>query len=201
VPICHPDARMRRLLLVLGTLALVAVVVIGLAQAGGDEKPQETTTFDLAQAQRELAGAPAPLAALYEQSNTILEGGRQAFDRRMEQLEGHPAVINKWASWCGPCRAEFPIFQQVATDRGKEIAFLGINAEDKRPAAEQFLRERPLPYPSYEDPDEEIAKELEAGKYFPLTVFVDEQGKTAFIKAGEYTSRAELEADIDRYLG
>jgi cytochrome c biogenesis protein CcmG, thiol:disulfide interchange protein DsbE len=201
VPICHPDARMRPLLLVLGTLALVAVVVIGLAQAGGDEEPQETTTFDLAQAQRELAGAPAPLAALYEQPNTILEGGRQAFERRLRQLEGHPAVINKWASWCGPCRAEFPILQQVATERGKEIAFLGINAEDKRPAAEEFLRERPLPYPSYEDPDEEIAKELEAGKYFPLTVFVDEQGKTAFIKAGEYTSRAELEADIDRYLG
>jgi cytochrome c biogenesis protein CcmG/thiol:disulfide interchange protein DsbE len=192
---------MRRILLVLGTLALVAIVVIGLGQAGGSEEPQETTTFDLAQAKRELAGAPAPLAALYEQSNTILTGGRQAFDRQIEQLEGHPAVINKWASWCQPCRSEFPVFQQVATERGKEIAFLGVNAEDKRPAAEQFLRERPLPYPSYEDPDEEIAKELEAGKYFPMTVFVDERGKTAFIKAGEYTSRAELEADIDRYLG
>ena len=192
---------MRRLILVLGTVALVAVVVIGLAQAGGGEEPQETTAFDLEQAKRELAGAPAPLAALHEQSNAILDGGATAFDRRIDQLEGYPAVVNKWASWCGPCRAEFPIFQQVATDRGKEIAFLGINAEDKRPAAEEFLRERPLPYPSYEDPDEEIAKVLEAGKYFPMTVFVDEQGKTAFIKAGEYTSRAELEADIDRYLG
>jgi cytochrome c biogenesis protein CcmG/thiol:disulfide interchange protein DsbE len=190
-----------RLLIVLGTVALVAVVVIGLAQVGGNDEPQETTAFDLEQAKRELADAPAPLAALYEQSNALLDGGAEAFDRRLAQLEGHPAVINKWASWCGPCRAEFPIFQQVATDRGKEIAFLGLNSEDKRPAAEEFLRERPLPYPSYEDPDEEIAKELEAGKYFPMTVFVDEQGKTAFIKAGEYTSRAELEADIDRYLG
>jgi cytochrome c biogenesis protein CcmG/thiol:disulfide interchange protein DsbE len=192
---------MRRLLFLLGTVALVAVVVIGLAQAGGGEEPKKATTFDLEQAKRELAGAPAPLAALHEQSNTLLDGGPRAFDRRIAQLEGHPAVINKWASWCRPCRAEFPVFQQVATERGKEIAFLGLDAEDKRPAAERFLRERPLPYPSYEDPDEEIAKVLEAPKYFPMTVFVDAEGKTAFIKAGEYRSRAELEADIDRYLG
>jgi cytochrome c biogenesis protein CcmG, thiol:disulfide interchange protein DsbE len=192
---------MRRLFIVLGTVALVAVVVIGLAQAGGGDEPQKTARFDLEQAKRELAGAPAPLAALHEQSSALLDGGAKAFDRRIAQLDGHPAVINKWASWCRPCRAEFPIFQQVATDHGKKIAFLGVNAEDKRPAAERFLRERPLPYPSYEDPDEDIAKELEAPKYFPMTVFVDENGKTAFIKAGEYRTRAELEADIDRYLG
>jgi cytochrome c biogenesis protein CcmG, thiol:disulfide interchange protein DsbE len=192
---------MRRLLVVLGAVALVAVVVIGLGQAGGSEEPQQAERFDLEQAKAELAGAPPPLAALHEQSNALLDGGPKAFERRLAQLEGHPAVINKWASWCRPCRAEFPIFQRVATDRGKEIAFLGLNAEDKRPAAEGFLRERPLPYPSYEDPDEEIAEQLEAPKYFPMTVFVDASGETAFIKAGEYTSRAELEADIDRYLG
>jgi cytochrome c biogenesis protein CcmG/thiol:disulfide interchange protein DsbE len=193
---------MRRLLVVLAAVALVAVVVIGLAQAGGGEEPRPAATFDLEQAKRELAGAPAPLAALHRQSNRILRGGPPAFDRRLGELKGYPVVINKWASWCRPCRAEFPIFQQVATDRGKEIAFLGLNAEDKRPAAERFLRERPLPYPSYEDPDEDIAQDaLEAGKYFPMTIFVDATGKTAFIKAGEYTSRAKLEADIDRYLG
>ena len=193
---------MRRLLIVLASVALVAVVVIGLAQAGGGEETEpEPAAFDLEAAQQQLEGAPAPLAALHEQSNEILEGGPAAFEKRIADLEGYPVVINKWASWCRPCRAEFPIFQQVATERGKELAFLGVNAEDKRPAAEQFLRERPLPYPSYEDPDEAIAKELEAPKYFPMTVFVDERGETAFVKAGEYTSRAELEADIDKYLG
>jgi len=191
---------MRRLLLVLGTVALVAVVVIGLAQAGGSRDEDQPTTFDLEQAQQRLAGAPAPLASLYEQPNTILDGGLEAFEARLDSLDGTPAVINKWASWCRPCRAEFPIFQQVATERGTEIAFLGVNAGDKRPAAEDFLAERPLPYPSYEDPDEEIARELDAAKFFPMTIFRDAQGGT-FVKAGEYTSRAELEADIDRYLG
>ena len=190
---------MRRVLIVLGAVALVAVVVIGLGQAGGGGEEPQASTFDLEQAKRELAGAPAPLAGLYEQSNTILDGGKDAFDERLEALEGRPVVINKWGSWCRPCRAEFPIFQQVATEHGKEVAFLGVNAGDKRPAAEQFLAERPLPYPSYEDPDEDIARELDAAKFFPMTIFRDADGKT-FVKAGEYTSRAELEADIDKYL-
>jgi cytochrome c biogenesis protein CcmG, thiol:disulfide interchange protein DsbE len=190
---------MRRAILVLGTLALVAVVVIGLGQAGGSREEQGGP-FDLARAKQQLAGAPAPLAALHEQSSTILDGGLKAFEARMAELEGRPVVINKWASWCRPCRAEFPIFQQVATERGKEIAFLGVNAADKRPAAEEFLAERPLPYPSYEDPDEDIARELDAAKFFPMTIFRAADGGR-FVKAGEYTSRAELEADIDKYLG
>ena len=126
---------------------------------------------------------------------------RHLIEKQVKALEGHPIVINKWASWCRPCRAEFPIFQQVAAERGKEVAFLGVNAADKRPAAEKFLNERPLPYPSFEDPDEDIARELDAAKFFPMTIFVDAKGDTAFVKAGEYTSRAELEADIDKYLG
>jgi cytochrome c biogenesis protein CcmG, thiol:disulfide interchange protein DsbE len=189
---------MRRALIALAAAALVAVLVIGLSQAGGDsEKAPAPERFDLTQAKRKLADSPPPLAALHEQSSKLLDG--DAFEPALESLKGHPVVINKWASWCRPCRAEFPIFQQVATERGKQIAFLGVNAADKRPAAERFLAERPLPYPSYEDPGEKIARTLKAAKYFPMTVFVDPKGKT-YIHTGEYRSRADLEADIDRYL-
>jgi cytochrome c biogenesis protein CcmG/thiol:disulfide interchange protein DsbE len=190
----------RRLLVLLAAAALVVVVVVGLSQAGRGEQPSgEPQRFDLRQAQQRLSGAPAPLADLHEQANALL--ATTQFQRQLGRLEGTPVVINKWASWCGPCRAEFPIFQRVATERGKDVAFLGLNAADKRPAAEGFLEERPLPYPSYDDPDEEIASDLRAAKYFPMTVFVDPEGEIAFVKAGEYRSAADLNADIDRYLG
>jgi cytochrome c biogenesis protein CcmG/thiol:disulfide interchange protein DsbE len=193
---------MRRLTAVLAALALVAVVVIGLSQAGGDtdRAADEAPAFDLDDAKQQLAGSPPQLAALHEQSAEILAGGTKAFDKRLDALEGTPVVINKWASWCRPCRSELPIFQQVAADRGKTVAFLGVNAADKRPAAERFLAEWPIPYPSYEDPGEDIAQDLKAAKYFPMTIFVDAKGRTAFIKAGEYRTRVELEADIDKYL-
>jgi cytochrome c biogenesis protein CcmG, thiol:disulfide interchange protein DsbE len=193
---------MKRTLIALASVALVAVLVIGLTQAGGEGGSSSPgQEFDLAQAKRDLAGAPAPLAALHDQSNELLPGGAGAFDERLAELRGHPVVINKWASWCGPCRAELPIFQEIATDRGKEIAFVGINSRDKRPAAERFAASYPVPYPSYEDPDEKIARELKVPSNFPVTLFVDADGKTVFINQGGYRSAAELSADIDEHLG
>lgn len=188
---------------VLGVLILTAVLAIGLSQAG--EKTEEPAAsappFDLQAAKRELAGAPAPLAALHAQSSELLEGGVQAFERRLAELKGTPVVINKWASWCNPCRAEFPAFQRLATERGREIAFLGVNAHDSTEPAARFLEQYPIPFPSYVDPDEKIARAIKAPANYPITVFVDARGETAFIHQGGYTSEDALAADIDRYLG
>jgi len=193
---------MNRALMLLAAVALVAVVVIGLTQAGGSEVPgQAEDGFDLAEAKRDLAGAPAPLAALHGQANELLAGGPDAFEARLRELRGHPVVINKWASWCGPCRAEFPIFQQLATTRGKEVAFVGVNSRDKRPAAERFSARYPVPYPSYEDPAETIARALKAPSNFPVTLFVDARGRTVFTHQGGYRSAADLDADIQEHLG
>ena len=188
--------------MLLAAAALAAVVVIGLTQAGGSGSPAEDGgSFDLAAAKEELSGAPAPLAALHDQSNELLEGGPAAFDERLRELRGHPVVINKWASWCGPCRAELPILQQISTERGKEIAFVGVNARDKRPAAERFAADYPVPYPSYEDPAERIARRLKAPSNFPVTLFVDARGRTVFTHQGGYRSASDLSADIDEHLG
>jgi cytochrome c biogenesis protein CcmG/thiol:disulfide interchange protein DsbE len=193
---------MRRVLPLLAAVALAAVVVIGLTQARSDRgEAAPAQRFDLAKARRELAGAPAPLAALHAQSSALLPGGERAFARRLAALRGHPVVINKWASWCGPCQAEFGVFQRVATARGKAVAFLGIDGSDKRPAAERFLRAHALPYPSYEDPDEAISRSVEAPANYPITVFRDARGRTAFIHQGLYASAGDLRADIHRYLG
>lgn len=188
---------------ILGVVILTGVLVVGLSQAGDKTRTPtaDEAPFDLATAKRELAGAPAPLAALHKQSAELLGGGVPAFEKRLAELKGHPVVINKWASWCNPCRAEFPVFQQLATERGREVAFLGLNAGDSEQPARKFLSEYPIPFPSYEDPDEEIARDLKAPANYPITLFVDARGKTAFIHQGGYTSKQQLAADVDRYLG
>lgn len=192
---------MRRLVPIVLGIALVVVLVIGLTQAGNkSDGAAKAPPFDLSAAKAKLKDAPGPLASLYAEASQLLPGGKTAFEKRVAGL-GHPAVVNKWASWCRPCRAEFPIFQQVATQRGKQIAFLGINGADKDPAAKKFLAARPLPYPSYVDPHEQIAQERDVPKLFPYTLFIDARGKTVHTHAGEYTSTADLNADIDHYLG
>lgn len=186
-----------------GVVILTVVLVVGLSQAGGrdDESTQPSVAFDLRAARRQLEGSPPALAALHRQSAQLLQGGLPAFKKRLAALKGTPVVINKWASWCNPCRAEFPAFQQVATKRGREIAFLGVNGHDSDGPARRFLEQYPVPFPSYVDPDEKIARAIKAPANYPITVFVDARGKTAFIHQGGYTSERALAADIDRYLG
>jgi cytochrome c biogenesis protein CcmG/thiol:disulfide interchange protein DsbE len=188
---------------IVGVVILTGVLVVGLSQAGnkGGEPATSEAPFDLQAAKQELAGSPAPLAALHAQSAELLGGGRSAFQKRLAQLRGRPVVINKWASWCNPCRAEFPVFQQLATERGREIAFLGLNAGDSTQPARKFLDQYPVPFPSYEDPDEEIARDIKAPANYPITLFVDKHGKTAFIHQGGYTSKQQLADDVQRYLG
>lgn len=157
----------------------------------------ESATADYGRA---LADAPPALAELYAEGDTILAGGLDAYEAQLASLRGHPVVVNKWASWCGPCRFEFPFFQSQAAKRGDEVAFLGVDSNDSEDAASTFLEDYPVPYPSFSDPNEQIARAIGAD-FFPSTVFYDEGGEVVFTKIGPYENERDLAADIERYAG
>lgn len=146
-----------------------------------------------------LAGSPPPLAALHGQADKLLPGGAGAYEERLAELRGYPVVVNAWASWCGPCREEFPTLQKLSTRYGKRVAFLGVNSEDSNDAATTFLHEAPLSYPSYTDPAREIVDTLGPFLGFPETAFYDKSGKLVYLKHGPYPHASELEADVRRY--
>ncbi len=191
---------MRRAAPILLAIAVVAIVVIGLTQASDDGKQGTLKPFDIEQALSELKGAPAPLAALHAQPSALLPGGKKAFRARLTELEGHPVVINKWGSWCYPCRQEFRFFQQAGADYGKRVAFLGVDGKDNLGEAKAFMREFPIPFPSYRDDDEDIARAYEIPANYPITLFIGADGKPAFTHQGQYKTYAALKADIKRYL-
>jgi thiol-disulfide isomerase/thioredoxin len=172
----------------------LAAILLAVTLAGCGAEDPESTPADPAQ----LAGAPRPIASLHEQANELLEGGEAAFKKRLEGLEGHPVVVNKWASWCPPCRSEFPFFQRQAARLAKTVAFIGVDSNDNDEDARRFLDEYPVPYPSYKDPSLEIADLLE-GIGFPTTAFFDSKGKLVYAKQGGYASEADLVEDIERY--
>jgi cytochrome c biogenesis protein CcmG, thiol:disulfide interchange protein DsbE len=185
--------RMRRRITL--ALALVACLALAASAAGcGSSGGGDSTHPNYA---KDLAGAPAPLADLYGEANQLLSGGRDAFEERVASL-GYPAVANIWASWCGPCRSEFAIFQEVSARLGKKVGFIGVDSEDEDSDAEEFLHGHPVPYPSYTDPHHELAASVKASG-LPDTVFYDDAGEVVFVKRGPYTDAAELEADIGRY--
>jgi thiol-disulfide isomerase/thioredoxin len=183
------------LLLALSVLPMALLASgCGSAAAGGGDGSHP----DYAKA---LAGSPPPLAALHRQANDLLPGGQEAFEQRLAQLRGYPVIVNVWASWCGPCRFEFPILQKLSARYGKRVAFLGVNSEDSDAAAATFLGEDPVPYPSYTDPDKKLAESIGVHVGFPGTAFYDKTGKLLYLKQGPYSKDSELEADVRRYAG
>ena len=184
----------------LGAAALAATIAV--AGCGGSNAGNPDSRISVQQATEPISGAPEQLASIRAQGNQLLSGGSDAFDQRLRALQGTPVVVNKWASWCGPCRFEFPWFQSLAEKRGGQIAFLGVNANDSDGTAKQFLSELPLPYPSYSDPDLHIAQELGGPpQAFPTTTFYDRSGKQVFSHPGVYADEQDLVADVNRYAG
>jgi cytochrome c biogenesis protein CcmG, thiol:disulfide interchange protein DsbE len=173
----------------IAALAIVAIAGCGGAEGEGGKHPDYATA---------LAGSPPPLAALHRQANRLLSGGREAYEKRIAALRGYPVVVNVWASWCGPCRFEFPALQRLAARYGKRVAFLGVNSQDSDDAARTFLGEDPVPYPSYSDPHSEIKDGIGATLGFPDTAFYDRGGDLVHLKQGPYAKPSDLGEDVRR---
>ncbi len=183
-----------------GGVALLALILAGLLQLPGQtHAPASAPALSAAATRARLSGSPPALAALHSQANRLLPGGARALRARLARLRGRPVVINKWASWCQPCRSEFGAFQRASVALGRRVAFIGIDSGDtSRSDAVAFLRSFPVSYPSYFDPGGQLGTSVTDSSSMPVTVFYDARGGE-FIHQGPYLSVTELERDIKRY--
>lgn len=189
---------------------ILASAVVALAACGEDTgsdqgkpapaAPSQSSGGSSGQARSSGSADNAGLRRIREDGNRLLDGGVKAFEKRLSELRGTPVVVNQWASWCPPCRAEFPIFQRVAAKFGDRVAFLGVDMQDDPDAARAFLSELPTRYPHYFDEDASISRLFGGGRVSPTTGFYDARGKLVFSHLGAYVDDAQLEAEIRRYV-
>ena len=93
----------------------------------------------------------------------------------LASLRGKPVVINFWASWCDPCRAEAPEFARTAKSYGSRVHFLGMAILDGRDAGLAYMAKYKVPYPSVRDVRGETSKDYGVTGV-PETVFIDARG-------------------------
>lgn len=110
-----------------------------------------------------------------------------------------PAVVNLWATWCAPCRAEIPDFEEVHQVRGDEVRFVGINIGEDPTAAREFIDEVGATYDQFSDFDGDVSIALSATS-MPVTIVIDGDGVITTRHSGPLDQDG-LDDAIDEALG
>ena len=161
--------RRRVALMVAGVVVAAAVAVIAFRPSGD----QPTAT----------GAAPA--------FSTVDLAGRRV---SLADYRGTPVLLNFWASWCVPCRKEFPLFKGV---EGKGVEVVGVVFRDTNDAAAAFMMEQQATWPALQDPGGRIADDYDVGfrPGLPVTILIDREGTLVERHVGELRQE-----DLDRLL-
>lgn len=116
----------------------------------------------------------------------------------LAQIDG-PAVINLWATWCAPCRAEIPDFEEVHQARGGDVRFVGINIGEDLDDAQGFIDDIGATYDQFADLDGDVSVALSATA-MPVTVVIDRDGVVTTRHLGPLDQNGLNDA-IDAALG
>lgn len=139
------------------------------------------------------AGAPQPMPAL---DLPCFAGGAVV---HTGQLRG-PAVVNLWASWCAPCRAELPAFQRYAQRNVGRVTVVGVVTENERDQAQALAEDLGLKFPTLYDERGELRRALRRVA-LPVTLFVDDLGQIRHVYTGEPLDERTLESLAAQHLG
>jgi cytochrome c biogenesis protein CcmG/thiol:disulfide interchange protein DsbE len=137
-----------------------------------------------------LIGKPAPNFALKA------VGTGEMLD--VAKLRGKPAIINFWATWCGPCYQEHPVLVQNARVLGRDVQFVGVVFNDTEQKIQEFLAQRGSAYPTLLDEQGKTAVAYGVGGV-PETFFLDKNGTIVAKYAGPLTTE-ELQANLAKAM-
>lgn len=165
--------------LILGVLVAVAAVLAAVAFQGAGRR---TPSCEDASPTPGFPGTSGPEAC------ALPDPALQRLDRdgqlRFSELRGTPLIVNFWASWCAPCAAEMPLFAQAARELDGQVAFVGVDVQDRPEPALELARRTGVAYPLVEDPRGELYEALR-GAGMPTTLFVDARGTVVYRRTGE----------------
>ena len=120
----------------------------------------------------------------------------------LNDLRGRPVMLNFWASWCGPCRAEMPLIQEIFesqewSDTG--LVILAVNIGESKATAAEFMAENNLSFPVLLDTSQDVAREYNI-RNIPATLFIDRDGMIKDIKVGAILGKVDWEERLSKII-
>jgi cytochrome c biogenesis protein CcmG/thiol:disulfide interchange protein DsbE len=117
-----------------------------------------------------------------------------------DAVKQNPIVLDFWATWCGPCRAELPHLQKLSQKYQGQVTFYGVNSSDTPQATTKFARQSGLTFPMLSDTDHHVAF-LYGADSIPLLIVIDTHGKVRAVTDGYSENvEAELSKTLDTLL-
>jgi cytochrome c biogenesis protein CcmG/thiol:disulfide interchange protein DsbE len=119
----------------------------------------------------------------------------------LSDLQGQAVILNFWATWCAPCRAEMPALERVyQARRDNGLVILGVNQMEPKERVERFLAEVEVTFPIALDLDAEVGR-IYRVHAMPTTYFIDRQGVIRDVVIGGPLNEALLQSKIGALLG
>lgn len=119
---------------------------------------------------------------------------------RLSELQGQVVMVNFWASWCGPCRQEMPLLDDLYEEyRDYGFELLGVNVDENTADAEALLARIPVEFPILFDPQGSLSKAWEVDA-MPSTVLIDRDGNVRYLHRGYRSGEEKIYAEKLRAL-
>ncbi|MBI2847216.1 MAG: TlpA family protein disulfide reductase [Chloroflexi bacterium] len=116
----------------------------------------------------------------------------------LSELRGRPVLVNFWATWCGPCRAEMPILEKVHRDKASEgLVILGVDVGEDERTVRAFVRDFQLSFPVLLDRAQKVTEQYRI-LGIPTSFLIDRNGIIRFVKVGPFYGEWELLSALER---
>ncbi len=162
-------------------ITLPVIVVLALFMTGCSSSPSQDTKV----------GSLAPDFQLYNLNGKPVS---------LSDYRGTPVLLNFWATWCPPCRAEMPYLQQVYEEWSVQgLKLLAVNIGESSAEVEEFMQSYNLTFPVLLDTKQDVSQIYNI-RYIPATFFIDKDGIIQVVKVGPFQNKAEIESTLIKII-
>jgi peroxiredoxin len=213
-----------RMILVITIISAVIMGLIGCSSAPTSPSTPETAQLPIPELSppQEQGSADTPTATTPTEVSPVPEtapepevgpqAGKLAPDFKfanaegknisLSDLRGNSVMLNFWATWCGPCKFEIPLIQELAHDKEKAaqgLVLLTVNGGESVDKVARFMNENGLSFPVLLDTKKSIVRAYNV-RAIPTTFFIDKDGIIKDIKVGAFSSDVEIQQKLDKIM-